>query len=241
MAYTIELDTKNLEPVRLEFVQGSVSETVTLVLKSFALPSSATVKFWYRDQYGILYSKNMTQHGDLSAGVFSAAIGTFVFPGVYTGTVEAVDNNDATSVFFSFPLIIKVEKNPRYRLWREVFKRDLVPNGSTVTACDFQGDGVNVLDALGDVALAKVHAKVNEDGGGTSFKTEYYLLPKNTTVYALTGNITLMFDGTLVFLENVNAPNTAYIGPVEVEAYDESPTGISQIHPSDPEPWNWTE
>lgn len=235
MAYTIEIDTKNLEPVRLEFVQGSVSEEVTFKLKGYTLPSSRTFKIWYRDQYGILYSENMTQFG-----VFQADIDTFAFPGVYTGAIEVVDNNDATEVFFSFPLIIKVEKNPRYRLWREVFKRDLVPNGSTVTACDFQGDGVNVLDALGDVALAKVHAKVNDDDGGTSFKTEYYILPKNTTVYALTGNITLLFTGTLVFLENVNAPATAYIGPIEVEAYDESPTGISQVHPT-PNPWNWTE
>ena len=239
MAYTIELDTQHLEPVRLEFVQGSVSEPVTFVLKSYTIPSSSTIKLWYRDQYGILYSKTMTQHGDLSAGIFTAALATFIFPGVYTGAVEAVDNNDSTSVYFSFPLIIKVEKNPRYQIWREIFKRDLVPNGSTVTACDFQGDGVNNLTALGDVARAKVSNKADSGlgDGSTVEKTEYYLLPKNTTVYALEGNITLLFDGALVYLTNVNAPNTAHIGPIEVEAYDKSPTGISQAHPAK---WIWS-
>ena len=217
MAYTIEIDTKNLEPVRLEFVQGSVSEPVTFVLKSYTIPSSSTIKLWYRDPYGILYSKTMTQHGDLSAGIFTAALATFIFPGVYTGAVEAVDNNDSTSVYFSFPLRFRVYENPRYAKWARTFPDTVMASGASETIDT--ASGAYSLTALGDTIAVLA--------GG-----EAYLMPDNGSVSVYGTNVTVAWDSGNELITITNTGGAATIPQIDFIAYDESPVGVKTVYPT---------
>ena len=223
MAYTIELDTQHLEPVRLEFVQGSVSEEITFKLKGYTLPSSRTFKIWYRDPYGILYSENMTQFG-----VFKAEIDTFVFPGVYTGAIQVVDNNDADEVLFSFPLIIKVEKNTRYYKWTLVAPEKGVAKTAPYTL------STGAMTPLGSRITAKIKDGIYtiEDGNTVS-------IPDQST-----GPIDISYDSTSTGSEITVSINQGYSQPflpylvpeITFEAYGEGPVGYivpteDTVHP----------
>ena len=78
MAYTVELNTNRLEPVRLEFMQGSYSETVFFKLPGYEPPEHEfSVELQYRDPHGIYGVKSCVWRDD--GAYFEAVPSTSLF------------------------------------------------------------------------------------------------------------------------------------------------------------------
>lgn len=213
MAYTIELDTKHFEPVSLEFMQCSVSDTVTFVVSSYAVPAYVTPTLWYKDPNGVLHSQNLTPHGDLPAAVFTADVGTFTIPGRYIGAVEFVDNNDSDNIFFTFPVVFNVLRNPRIHKWSVVAPEKKVANGASYTI------STGSMDPIGGAITAKISDGIYTitDGGSVS-------IPDSST-----GPIVISYDSSSSGSEITvtNSYNRPYLIPeITFEAYSESSVGF---------------
>ena len=213
MAYTIELDTKHFEPVSLEFMQCSVSDTVTFVVSSYAVPAYVTPTLWYKDPNGVLHDQLLTPHGDLPAAVFTADVGTFTIPGRYIGAVEFVDDNDTDNIFFTFPVVFNVLKNPRIHKWSVVAPEKKVANGASYTI------STGSMDPIGGTITAKISDGIYTitDGGSVS-------IPDSSTGPIVIGYDSSSTESEITVTNNYNRP---YLIPaITFEAYSESTVGF---------------
>ena len=135
MAYTIELDTKHLEPVRLEFMQGSVSDTITFVLDGYTIPSRPAIKLMLKEPHGLVFRANtITPHGDINGFVFTADEDLFLTPGLYAGTFQILDNDEEDpEAYFSFPVDFMVFPNPNYQYQKFKTEPQVLAAGATAT------------------------------------------------------------------------------------------------------------
>lgn len=135
MAYTIELNTKHLEPVRLEFMQGSVSDTITFVLDGYTIPSSPAIKLMLKEPHGLVFrADTITPHGDLNGFVFTADEDLFLTPGLYIGAFRILDNDEVDpEAYFSFPVNFMVFPNPNCQYQKFKTEPQVLAAGATAT------------------------------------------------------------------------------------------------------------
>ena len=218
MAYTIELDTQHFEPVRLEFVQGSCTENITFAFNPGRLPIDPSAKLWYRDPFGILnQAVTLTPHLVNNGAIFIAEIGTFIFPGVYTGAIEVINNNDADEVYFSFPFRFHVYENTRYAKWTRRFPDTVMASGASET----------ISTAVGGYSLTALGDTIAVLAGG-----EAYLLLDNGSVSVYGSNVTVAYDQSNDLITITNTAGDATIPQIDFIAYDESPVGVKMVYPT---------
>ena len=135
MAYTVELDIKRYEPVRLDFMQGSVSDSVTFLLTDYPIPSSPSITLMLKDPHGLVFRANtITPHGDLNGFVFTADADLFLTPGLYVGAFQILDNNEEDpEAYFSFPVNFMVFPNPNYQYQKFKTEPQVLAAGATAT------------------------------------------------------------------------------------------------------------
>lgn len=220
MAYTIELGTKHLEPVRLEFMQGSVSDSITFVLEGYTIPSSPAIKLMLKDPHGLVFrSDTITPHGDLNGFVFTADEDLFLTPGLYVGAFQILDNDEEDpEAYFSFPVIFTVYKNPNYQYLKFITESRVLAAGATET--------INT----GGMALALGQTAFLQIAGGT------FALSQSGSVEIADGVVitySATSDVTISITNNGNAP--IMIPEVTVDAYVMATTARNDITEDLPE------
>lgn len=153
MAYTVELDIKRLEPVRLEFMQGSYSETVFFKLPGYEPPEHEfSVELQYRDPHGIYGIKSCVWRDD--GAYFEAVPSTFVVPGRYVATLGIFNMMQASGYYNSFPVIIDVINNPGIRRWEKTANERVLAAGQSfaISESGFEPTGSKAYIYIGDGA-----------------------------------------------------------------------------------------
>ncbi len=210
--YTVELDKQRVEPIRLEFMQSAISETVFFKIPGYEPPEHEfTVQLQYRDPHGIYDTKSCVWRDN--GAYFEAIASTFIVPGRYIATLGIYDVMRA-SYYDTFPIWIDVIKNPRITRWADRTNERVLAAGESfaVSKGGFEPVGSKAYIIIGDGAYTV------QSGGTVTIPTAAE--GQITVSYSITGDTP---TNTITVTNIGNAP--LKVPAMEIEAYAMAETG----------------